>query len=72
VSITTAPGEDVINIWQLTKDLLALLNPWVLFPLDKKFMGLMNLRAGHRHSSLVRKNPNPLFSLLYYLGTRLH
>lgn len=59
MSITTAQGEDVINIWQLTKDLLALLNPWVLFPLDKKLMGLMNLRAGHRHSSLVREESQP-------------
>lgn len=38
VSITTAQREDVLNIWQLTKDLLALLDPWVPLPLDKKFM----------------------------------
>lgn len=33
---------------------------------------LMNLRAGHRHSSLVREESQPTVSLLYYLGAWLH
>lgn len=71
--IITALRDDTVSFWQWTKDLLALLKPLgCLPPLTRKFMGLMNLRASHRHSSSVQQGSQPTVSLLHYLRVRLH